>query len=61
MAGNKTFTMIKPDAVKAGHIGNILQQINLAGFRIAAMKLTQLSPQKAGEFYAIHRERPFYQ
>jgi nucleoside-diphosphate kinase len=61
MAGNKTFTMIKPDAVKAGHIGNILQQINQAGFRIAAMKLTQLSPQKAGDFYAIHRERPFYQ
>jgi nucleoside-diphosphate kinase len=53
--------MIKPDAVKAGHIGNILQQINQAGFRIAAMKLTQLSPQKAGDFYAIHRERPFYQ
>ncbi|MCC6752665.1 MAG: nucleoside-diphosphate kinase [Saprospiraceae bacterium] len=61
MAGNRTFTMIKPDAVKAGHIGNILQQINQAGFRIVAMKLTQMSSQKAGDFYAIHRERPFYQ
>lgn len=60
MAGNITFTMIKPDAVKAGHIGNILAHINKAGFRIVAMKLTQLSPQKAGEFYAVHAARPFY-
>ncbi len=60
MAGNTTFTMIKPDAVKAGHIGAILAQINKAGFRIVAMKLTKLSPEKAGEFYAIHKERPFY-
>ncbi|MEZ4986260.1 MAG: nucleoside-diphosphate kinase [Saprospiraceae bacterium] len=60
MAGNITFTMIKPDAVKAGHIGNILAQINDAGFRIVAMKLTQLSASKAGEFYAVHKERPFY-
>ena len=60
MAGNRTFTMIKPDAVRAGNIGNILQMINAAGFRIVAMKLTQLSPAKAGEFYAVHRERPFY-
>lgn len=60
MSGNRTFTMIKPDAVSAGHIGAILQQINEAGFRIVAMKLTQLSPSKAGEFYAVHSERPFY-
>ncbi len=60
MAGNTTFTMIKPDAVKAGHIGAILAQINKAGFRIVAMKLTKLSPEKAGEFYAVHKERPFY-
>jgi nucleoside-diphosphate kinase len=52
--------MIKPGAVKAGHIGAILAQINKAGFRIVAMKLTQLSKEKAGEFYEVHKERPFY-
>ena len=57
---NRTFTMIKPDAVRAGNIGNILQMMNAAGFRIVAMKLTKLSMEKAGEFYAVHRERPFY-
>ena len=50
MSGNRTFTMIKPDAVAAGHIGAILAHINKAGFRIVAMKLTQLSKEKAGEF-----------
>lgn len=60
MAGNRTFTMIKPDATAAGHIGAILAQINEAGFRIVAMKLTKLSQEKAGEFYAVHKERPFY-
>ncbi|MFN4255240.1 MAG: nucleoside-diphosphate kinase [Saprospiraceae bacterium] len=60
MMSNRTFTMIKPDAVRAGNIGNILQMINAAGFRIVAMKLTKLSMEKAGEFYAVHRERPFY-
>ena len=60
MAGNRTFTMIKPDAVKAGHIGAILAKINEGGFRIVAMKLTHLSTQKAGEFYAVHKARPFY-
>lgn len=60
MAGNRTFTMIKPDAVASGHIGAILAQINEAGFRIVAMKLTKLSQEKAGEFYAVHKERPFY-
>lgn len=60
MVTNKTFTMIKPDAVKNGHIGAILAQINAAGFRIVAMKLTQLSKEKAGKFYEVHKERPFY-
>jgi len=60
MSGNRTFTMIKPDAVKANNIGNILQMINEAGFRIVAMKYTKLSKDLAGEFYAIHKERPFY-
>ena len=57
---NRTFTMIKPDATKNGHTGAILQQIAGAGFRIAAMKMTHLSNAKAGEFYAVHKERPFY-
>lgn len=61
MAGNITFTMIKPDAVRNGHIGAILADINKAGFRILAMKYTRLSSEKAGEFYEIHKERPFYQ
>ena len=52
--------MIKPDAVKAGHTGAILAMMNKAGFRIVAMKKTHLSPAKAGEFYAVHKERPFY-
>ncbi|MBB4078202.1 nucleoside-diphosphate kinase [Lewinella aquimaris] len=60
MATNRTFTMIKPDAVKNGHIGAILQQINEAGFRIVALKYTKLSTEKAGEFYDVHRGRPFY-
>lgn len=60
MSGNKTFTMIKPDAVKAGHIGAILAQINQAGFRIVAMKYYKLSREMAQKFYEIHKERPFY-
>lgn len=60
MKGNRTFTMIKPDAVKNGHIGAVLAQINEAGFKIIAMKYTKLSAEKAGEFYEIHKERPFY-
>jgi nucleoside-diphosphate kinase len=57
---NLTFTMIKPDAVNAGNIGGILNMISDAGFRIKAMKMTKLSSEKAGEFYAVHSERPFY-
>ncbi len=60
MLTNRTFTMIKPDAVKAGHIGAILAHINNGGFKIVALKLTQLSKEKAGEFYAVHKERGFY-
>jgi nucleoside-diphosphate kinase len=52
--------MIKPDATKNGHTGAILEKINSAGFRLVAMKMIHLSPEKAGEFYAIHKERPFY-
>jgi nucleoside-diphosphate kinase len=52
--------MIKPDAVRAGNIGNILQMINAAGFRIVAMKLTQMTKERAGQFYEVHQERPFY-
>lgn len=57
---NRTFTMIKPDAVRNGHIGNILQMINAAGFRIVAMKYTRISLAQAGAFYEVHKERPFY-
>ncbi len=60
MSGKRTFTMIKPDAVESGHIGAILKHIVDAGFKIVAMKYTKLSREKAGEFYAVHKERPFY-
>ncbi|MCO6500045.1 MAG: nucleoside-diphosphate kinase [Vicingus serpentipes] len=60
MATNRTFTMIKPDAVEKNYIGGILKMINDAGFRIVAMKYTQLSKEKAGAFYEVHKERPFY-
>ena len=60
MSGNITFTMIKPDAVENGHIGAILDKINQAGFKIVAMKMTQLSKRDAEQFYAIHKERPFF-
>ena len=52
--------MIKPDAVAAGHIGAILAEINKAGFKIVAMKYTQLTAAAAGQFYEVHKERPFY-
>ena len=55
-----TFTMIKPEAVEAGNSGSILSKIEKAGFRIVAMKKTLLSKEKAGQFYAVHKERPFY-
>ncbi len=60
MATNRTFTMIKPDAVEKNYIGGILKMINDAGFKIIAMKYTKLTKEKAGEFYEVHKERPFY-
>ncbi len=60
MAGKRTFTMIKPDAVAAGNIGNILAMINKKGFKIVAMKYTRLTKDQAGQFYAVHKKRPFY-
>ncbi|MDP4680186.1 MAG: nucleoside-diphosphate kinase [Cyclobacteriaceae bacterium] len=60
MAGNKTFTMIKPDAFGDGNSGPIIKMIEEAGFSIKAMKLTRLSMERAGGFYAVHNERPFY-
>jgi nucleoside-diphosphate kinase len=52
--------MIKPDAFASGHTGSILKHIEAAGFKLIAVKLTKLSAEKAGEFYAVHKERPFY-
>ncbi|MEK6476148.1 nucleoside-diphosphate kinase [Catalinimonas sp. 4WD22] len=60
MAGKKTFTMIKPDAMEAGNAGAIIKMIQEAGFRISAMKMTKLTEETAGQFYAVHKERPFY-
>jgi nucleoside-diphosphate kinase len=60
MKTNRTFTMLKPDAVQNGHIGAILDHITKAGFRIVAMKYTKLSTESAGKFYEVHKERPFY-
>src|SRR5690606_23941770 len=57
---NRTFTIIKPDAVRNGHIGNILQMITDAGFRIVAMKYLHISRGQAEKFYEIHKERPFF-
>ena len=61
MATNRTFSMIKPDAVQAGNIGAILAMIEKAGFRIAAMRMTKLSKARAAQFYEVHKERPFYE
>lgn len=60
MSGNKTFSMIKPDAVADGNSGAILKMIEEGGFRIVAMKMTNLTAERAGEFYEVHKERPFY-
>jgi nucleoside-diphosphate kinase len=57
---NITLTIIKPDAVKDGNIGAILEQIEKAGFRIKALRMKHLSKVEAGAFYAVHKERPFY-
>jgi len=60
MATNRTFTMIKPDAVADGNMGAILKMIEDAGFKIISMKYTRLTPELAGSFYEVHKERPFY-
>ena len=60
MATNRTFTMIKPEAVAAGHAGKIIDAIIEAGYTIKALKLTQLTAERAGKFYEVHKERPFY-
>lgn len=60
MSTNRTFTMIKPDAVANGHIGAIINDITAAGFKIVALKYTKLTPETAGKFYDVHKDRPFY-
>ena len=60
MNGRITFTIIKPGAVANEHIGPILNIINQKGFHIAAMRMTRLSIKQAQDFYAVHKERPFY-
>lgn len=60
MTTNRTFTMIKPDAVENGHIGSILEKITSAGFKILALKKTQLTLSDAKSFYSVHSERPFF-
>ena len=61
MSTNRTFTMIKPDAVADGNTGPIIQQIEKAGFKILAMTKLKMTPEQAGQFYAVHSARPFYQ
>lgn len=61
MSTNATFTMIKPDAFADGNSGAIIKIIEEKGFRVKAMKLTRLSSRKAAQFYAVHKERPFFQ
>lgn len=58
--GNRTFTMVKPEAVQAGNTGAILKMIEANGFRIVALKKVQLNIERAGMFYKVHKERPFY-
>lgn len=60
MSGNRTFTMLKPDALENSYTGKIIDMIINSGFSIKAMKLTHLSEERAKEFYAVHAERPFY-
>ena len=57
---NLTFTMVKPEAVESGNAGAILNKIENAGFRIVALKKVLLTKERAGEFYEVHKERPFY-
>ena len=61
MTNNRTFTMLKPDSIEKGNIGPILEKITASGFRIVAMKLTQLTLPDAQAFYAVHKDRPFFE
>lgn len=60
MATNRTFTMLKPDAIESGNMGKIIDAIIQGGFKIKAMKYTRLSQEQAGKFYEVHKDRPFY-
>ena len=60
MAGNFTLTIVKPDAFGAGKAGRIIAHLEAQGFKILASRVMHLSKEQAGEFYAVHRERPFY-
>jgi len=60
MAGNRTLTIIKPDAFGSGNAGKIIAHLEAAGFRIATAGVTHLTEAEAGAFYEVHRERPFY-
>ena len=60
MAGNFTLTIIKPDAFGGGKAGKIIAHLEQQGFRILASRVMHLTQEQAGEFYAVHRERPFY-
>lgn len=60
MSGTLTLTIIKPDAVEKGYAGKIIDQIIEAGFQVKAMKMIHMNERKAGGFYAVHRERPFF-
>jgi nucleoside-diphosphate kinase len=57
---SRTLAIVKPDAVASGHTGKIIAHLQTEGFRVLGMKMTRLSREQAGEFYAVHRERPFY-
>lgn len=60
MASNRTLAILKPDCVRKGLIGEVITHIQKAGFRVVALKMTRLTSDTAGGFYAVHRERPFY-
>ena len=60
MAGKYTLAIVKPDAVASGNAGNVLAHLEKQGFRIRALRMVRLSKEQAGEFYAVHKERPFY-
>jgi nucleoside-diphosphate kinase len=60
MAGNRTLTIIKPDAFNSGKSGQIIAHLEKAGFKVVASRVMRMTEAQAGEFYAVHRERPFF-